>query len=179
MPKSKISQLIGRPPEDPVKRFMRFVRIDPITGCWMWTGNISKVWGYARFFYEGSTTNAHRVSYMLFKGPIPSHLVPDHTCHSNDKTCRGGPTCHHRRCVCPDHLELVTDKENTNRGRRAASFKTHCPSGHPYSAENTYMYTYRRRNPQRMCRACNRERSRRLQAKKVAARYKNYPSEIQ
>jgi hypothetical protein len=50
-------------------------------------------------------------------GPIPPGLYVDHACHTTDPDCAGGPNCPHRRCVNPDHLELVTDDENRRRAR--------------------------------------------------------------
>lgn len=72
------------------------VAVDPDTDCWNWTGGISPT-GYG-VFHGG---RAHRLSYMLFKGPIPFDLVVRHQCHN--------------RCCCnPAHLLLGTDQDNTN-----------------------------------------------------------------
>lgn len=38
------------------------------------------------------------------------------------------------------------------------SRKTHCPCGHAYTPENTYVHTF---DGTRACRTCNRERKRR------------------
>jgi len=62
--------------------------------------------------------------------------------------------------VNPDHLEVVTFAENTRRGFGISTWnrlKTHCPAGHPYSAENTYIHP---RSNGRICRTCARERDR-------------------
>ena len=50
---------------------------------------------------------AHRYVYELFRGPIPDGHVLDHV---KKKGCK------HRDCVNPDHLEPVTQQENTLRG---------------------------------------------------------------
>ena len=57
--------------------------------------------------------------------------------------------CGNDAWVNPDHLEPVVPAETVGDHERA---KTHCPSGHPYSAENTYITP----NGQRMCRTCRR-----------------------
>lgn len=58
-----------------------------------------------------------------------------------------------------ENLAYGTRKQNIAdmeaNGRRAAITKTHCPHGHPYDAENTYV----RPNGHRACRACERARN--------------------
>jgi hypothetical protein len=45
----------------------------------------------------------------------------DHLCHNADLQCPGGRGCPHRRCVRPDHLEVVTRQVNVRRGRSPAA----------------------------------------------------------
>jgi hypothetical protein len=59
---------------------------------------------------------AHRISYGLFIGPIPDSLTIDHLCRV-------------KRCVRPDHLEVVTALENWSR----AGLKGRCRRGHDSS----------------------------------------------
>lgn len=92
--------------------------IDPVSGCWMWPGVLSKE-GYGRIRRFGKLIQAHRVYYERVHGQIPDGLDIDHLCHTRDKTCPGGITCLHRRCVNPDHLAPVTLPENVRRGRNA------------------------------------------------------------
>lgn len=122
-------------------------------GCWLWKGSLNGD-GYARY----SDTAMHRLAYELAKGPIPAGLTVDHECHNADPTCKGG-ACIHRRCVNPSHLALKSIGENVMAGVGFGAVnarKTHCPQGHPYSQENTYV------NPNsgyRLCRTCHRERA--------------------
>lgn len=114
-------------------------------GCHEWTASINNR-GYGTFCAGGGVSVvAHRWSYEHYVGPVPDGLVLDHLCRN-------------RRCVNPAHLEPVTQQSNLLRAvgmGQANTKKTHCPAGHPYSEENTYIPPGR---PNRMCRACRREK---------------------
>lgn len=121
-------------------------------GCIIWTGGKSD--GYGMIGINGRERVVHRVLYEILVGPVPDGLELDHTCHTESLDCPGG-RCIHRRCINPHHLEPVTSEENKMRGRSpivANAFKTHCPHGHEYTDDNTYV------NPggYRACRECRR-----------------------
>lgn len=107
-------------------------------GCWEWQGATNH--GYGRFRHQ----SAHRWSWEQEHGPIPNGLTIDHLCRNTF-------------CVNPSHLEPVTIGENLRRSPIQRSTinaaKTHCPHGHPYSAENTFHSKGRRH-----CLACRRIR---------------------
>lgn len=138
------------------KRFLNKIKIDEY-GCWIWQGSKSDK-GYGFFRANGRTQLAHRYAYIAVKGPIAGRRQLDHTCHSAAVTigeCDGGPTCRHRACVNPDHLELVTSRTNVIRGvgPTAKNYqKNECPHGHPYDEENTQ----RTAKGARQCRECRR-----------------------
>lgn len=123
-------------------RFLRLCLKEVVSGCWLWRGNIHKE-GYGRFHVNGCKQLAHRVSYELFRGRIPEGMQIDHLCRV-------------RFCVNPNHLEVVTGRENTLRGEGICAKwakQTHCLHGHEYTPENTYMY-----GRWRYCRECARLR---------------------
>jgi hypothetical protein len=124
---------------NPIDRFFSKVILIPETNCWQWDAHRNK--GYARFNIGNHVViDAHGWIYRKLVGEVPSGLQLDHVCHTNDKNCEGGKTCVHRGCVNPAHLEPVTNRENTLRGRGFAAKnarKTHCSNGHEFTPENT------------------------------------------
>lgn len=73
---------------------------EPNSGCWIWTGRVlAKAGGYGRLDVAGVDVRAHRLSYELFKGPIPDGLMVRHQCDNPP-------------CVNPDHLVLGTQTDN-------------------------------------------------------------------
>lgn len=87
-----------------LERWVEFVEVTPT--CWLWTGSTNNM-GYGRLYSvdRDDSVYAHRFAYEVFVGPIPANLVLDHLCSV-------------RRCVCPDHLEPVTQRENNIRAHR-------------------------------------------------------------
>ncbi|MFE2850561.1 HNH endonuclease signature motif containing protein [Streptomyces lavendulae] len=137
--------------ERSLKRFMRKVKAQP-NGCWYIDGRVRRD-GYSDFTLLGKHQLGHRVAYEHFIGSVPEGLQVDHLCHTGDLDCPGGFTCAHRRCVNPDHLEAVTHRENSLRGRSPAALnavKTECAAGHLFTEETTYLDPKGRRE----CRTC-------------------------
>ena len=82
-----------------IDRFVRKTKKLP-NGCIIWTGG--KLRGYGSFNVNSKTCSAHRASYQLFRGLIPSGLFVLHDCPDGDN----------RLCVNPYHLWLGTGQDN-------------------------------------------------------------------
>src|SRR5262245_31995563 len=113
-------------------------------GCWDFTSCIGKN-GYARFKLDRRLRLAHRVSYEWHIGEIPNGFHLHHTCER-------------KSCVNPKHLEPHSPREHIvflspNAPAYKRFRKTHCPKGHLYTPETTYMSRGRHRG----CRECMKE----------------------
>lgn len=79
-------------------RLERLIFYSP-NGCWIWLGQRRKEDNYGLIKIDGRLTRVHRVSYEVFKGPIPEGLF---VCHHCDVPL----------CINPNHLFLGTLQEN-------------------------------------------------------------------
>ena len=84
-----------------IERFLNKITIQG-DGCWDWCGSLSSN-GYGFIWHLGRTVRAHRFAHEYFIGLIPRDKEIDHLCRNH-------------RCVNPDHIELVTRRENVMRG---------------------------------------------------------------
>lgn len=130
----------------PVK-LEKYVIPEPNSGCWIWLGGLRGIKeGYGGTIWNEKAWRTHRLVYFLLRGPIADNLDIDHKCRV-------------RLCCNPDHLEPCTRKINIHRGVGVAPNnlrKTHCPQGHEYTEQNTYVW-----KDQRFCRACHKVYTRR------------------
>lgn len=139
----------GRPGWD--KRF--WMRVDRGPACWTWTGAMTGS-GYGQTTIGGRRRLAHRLSWLMHRGPIPAGMHLDHLCRN-------------QRCVNPEHLEVVTSRENTLRGTNQVArlaVATVCIAGHPFDEANTYLY-----RGGRLCKECRRARCRDYQRRRRIA----------
>jgi hypothetical protein len=81
-----------------VARFRKFVPTAEPDDCWEWRSTRNRR-GYGKFWLDGRTDLAHRVSYRMHKGSIPAGLQVRHSCDNPP-------------CVNPDHLLIGTGKDN-------------------------------------------------------------------
>lgn len=132
-----------------IERIMDKVSVDH-NGCWIWMGHLNRfgygTYNFAKYYSEKKSILVHRWVWEYFKEPIKDELTVDHLCRVHN-------------CVNPEHMEIVTKGENTLRGNAFTAInarKTHCPSGHEYTKENTL----RANKNARRCAICTRKRAR-------------------
>jgi hypothetical protein len=80
------------------ERFWDSRNIDFSESCWRWL-RATDHHGYGHLTVGGKRVIAHRLAYELANGPIPTGMSIDHICHNTS-------------CVQPDHLRVVTHKQN-------------------------------------------------------------------
>lgn len=101
---------VPRPKVDPELRV--FSHVDASGDCWEWTGTRSIGGRYGAVRWEGRMRPAHRVVWEVLVGPIASDLELDHLCRNLG-------------CVNPDHLDPVTHRVNSLRGKSPAIRRHH------------------------------------------------------
>ena len=87
----------------PIERLIKHRIIDEKTGCWNWSGRVSKD-GYGRITItkngKQNARDVHRYSFSIHNNIELTSL--DVICHQ----------CHNRRCFNPDHLKKSTQINN-------------------------------------------------------------------
>lgn len=103
-------------------------KVTKTDGCWLWTGAVSST-GYGSFNVGGRKYDAaHRYAWRTLRGSYPSGMHLDHLCRV-------------RKCVNPDHLEVVTFQENLRRAPGSSQWlheRGVCRRGHVV-AEDAYV----------------------------------------
>ena len=102
--------------KETMRRF--WTKVDSRGDCWLWTGG-QRGNGYGCFKVNGKVLSAHRVSWVIKHGEIPTGKLILHKCNN-------------RSCVNPKHLYVGTHKDNVADAIRAG---TH------YFAKKSYFNT--------------------------------------
>lgn len=144
-----------------VNRIMKQIIVgESADSCWEWKGRIAET-GYGMVYFKDRTFIAHRALYEILIGDIPGRMQLNHDCHTKDKSCKGGTSCLHRRCVNPDHMSVVTPSENLKLDDTASGVnakKTHCLRGHKFTRKNTRI-SYATGSKVRFCKQCDKLRN--------------------
>lgn len=119
----------------PIKNSLKWILskwvVQSENGCWLWTGHTKHGYGYVTV--NRKSYRAHRYIYEQLIGSISEARNLHHACGN-------------RSCVNPEHLQPIDKSEHAAMSNNT---KTHCPSGHEYTEENTGIY-----NGKRYCRSC-------------------------
>lgn len=140
-------EMPSKPVPEPSAKVLRrmWSKIKQEGDCWLWTGATN--WEYGSTSIDTGDFRAHRLFFSWFKYDIPKGLTIDHLCKN-------------RRCVNPDHLEDVTQKENIHRALK----RPYCKNGHAQIPENRYRY----KNGRERCRPCLKLKSAKARADRRA-----------
>jgi len=112
--------------------------------CWLWSAGVS-LFGYGRFRINYKTQYAHRLSWLLYKGNIPTGLCVLHRCDTP-------------ACLNPKHLFLGTKKDNVEdmiqkgRWNGGGKYKKYCYRGH--SLDSSYIINLKDGSSRRACKRC-------------------------
>ena len=150
-------EMVGEVEQAKNRLYSKTVKIE--NGCIEWTGYRGNR-GYGQTTFLGKSERTHRLAWILENGAIPDGLWVMHKCDNPP-------------CLNLDHLQLGTPKDNfddmKNKGRyvNAMLLKTHCPKGHEYTEENTYVYpSTSKQAGTRQCRTCHAKSCARYDAKR-------------
>lgn len=139
---------------------------------WCWGRNLATTageWGHLWVHFYRDHVQYHRGVHRLvleaFVGPCPDGME---CCHNN------GDSADNRLENLRWDTSSANKLDNVRNGSHAQAKKTHCPHGHEYTPENTYLVVSKRskhRGTRRQCRTCTRERAaRQYEAQRLARR---------
>ncbi len=92
----------ARPLPKDFVRFLEKVKINTVTGCWIWCGYRDKK-GYGQFWYQGRSQWAHRWAKQAWHGAFQMGIQGNHECRNTS-------------CVNPDHISGMTCSRNVAVG---------------------------------------------------------------
>jgi hypothetical protein len=83
--------------------FLERVNVGGPDDCWPYRFSANRIYIYVG--YQGRMVLAHRMAWLLMRGPIPTGMTIDHLCFNT-------------RCMNPSHYEVVPQSVNSSRARR-------------------------------------------------------------
>ncbi len=131
------------------QRFWDKVEIIPFHQCWEWIGSKDKN-GYGLIKRNGRSVRAHRASYEINIGEIPSGMVIMHSCDNPG-------------CVNPEHLSVGTPLQNSLDCK--VKGRTHSLNNRKFCLKGGHLLTpdtisINPKTGQNLCRTCANIRSR-------------------
>jgi hypothetical protein len=125
-----------RPKSDGTKDGKFWARVKKSSsGCWEWIGSISTDSGYGMMLWEGSPRPAHRVSWQLTYGEMPTGDFLMNVCGL-------------RICVNPEHWELKKKEERSCMTANCDGISTKkLVDGYCERCERRRKYEYRKNRP--------------------------------
>lgn len=112
-------------------------------GCWPWKAGRNPA-DYGVFYDKGKKHIAHRWLLGEIRG--------EHLSWPGERGCH---KCDNPPCCNPAHLYIGDALSNTADAMERSGYdwtRTHCPAGHEYTPENTYMHP----TSGKRCRSCSR-----------------------
>ena len=112
---------------------------------WQWRKNAK---GYGVILMGGKQFFAHRLAVALSGRNIPKSKMCDHLCRNHS-------------CINPEHIELVSPRENVLRGESPVAKyakSKFCTNGHPFTKENTRIFRRKNGKTERHCKKCYADR---------------------
>ena len=129
--------------QNDIDRFLRHTALNPRTGCVEWLLSRFQS-GYGRVKAGGHDYSAHRVAWAVAYGAIPEGANVLHRC--DNRVCVDVAAGH---LFLGDHAANMADMVAKRRHRNQRI--THCPRGHEYTPESTYLHD---KTQSRQCKAC-------------------------
>ena len=129
---------MSNPPNPPEIIWSRYEE-NPASGCWEYNMSRDR-YGYGQISINGWRTRAHRIAFELAYGPLPEGMTINHKCAV-------------RHCINPDHLEVMTPRENSLDAVARRPRPIECKYGHRDYGMSPSGY--------RWCHTCDNEKKKR------------------